>query len=91
MSEHPTPPEPDPPARVTTRDVYEAVTRLGAKVEELSGQLALERQASTTTSDKVTDHEDRIRSLERWAYAIPTTFILSALATVATIVLAVSK
>lgn len=32
------------------------------------------------------DFEQRLRRLERWAYGIPTTFVLAALSAIATIV-----
>lgn len=49
--------------RITLRDVYNEVSALREDVRPLVGA--------------VPDHEKRIRTLERWAYGLPPTFILA--------------
>lgn len=49
--------------RITLRHVYEQVSALRDDVRPLV--------------QAVPDHEKRIRTLERWAYALPPTFILA--------------
>lgn len=60
--------------RVTTRDVYDKVTAVERSMSDL---------ASAVT--QVPDHEERIRSLEKWMYALPPTFILAALSAIMTL------
>lgn len=62
----------DPPGevRITLRDVYDMVVALGAKVEQ-----AL--PSAKSTSDRLDDHEVRLRALEanRWPLS-PITIVL---------------
>jgi hypothetical protein len=59
--------------RVTLRDIYKEVQHLRADVAPLVAS--------------VPDHEKRIRALEKWAYALPPTFIIA----VTSVVVAVTK
>jgi len=52
--------------RVTLKDVYEVLRRVEADVAELH-----------SIATKVPDHEARIRKLEAWRYAIPSSVILA--------------
>lgn len=69
----------DPPAvvTITLADVYLELRQLRQQVSEMTPQAA-----------QVTDHETRLRALERWRYALPTA-ILFALASTATSIVAV--
>lgn len=60
----------DPDPIVTTRDIYNAVMSLSNRVASLEGSIkpAIEAKA---------DHEARLRSLERIAYAIPASVVAS--------------
>lgn len=49
--------------RITLRDIYNEVASLRSDVAQLV--------------DKVPDHETRIRTLEKWSYALPPTFIIA--------------
>ena len=51
---------------VTTKDVWQELVKLRADVAVIAGNAAA-----------VPDHETRIRGLERWRYALPTTLFLS--------------
>lgn len=72
--------------RITLRDVYDAVTNLGQSFTELKEEVTMLATHNALQVETVKDFEQRLRRLERWAYAIPTTFVLAALSVVATIV-----
>lgn len=72
--------------RITLRDVYDAVTNLGQSFTELKEEVTMLTTHNALQAETVKDFEQRLRRLERWAYAIPTTFVLAALSVVATIV-----
>lgn len=65
---------------VSIRDVYDAVTRLTTAVDRMAGQ-----------RDTLVDHETRLRGLERWRYALPTSLLLAAGSVVLAVVTAVWK
>jgi len=72
--------QPRPYAVITVADVYGQQRELAGKVES-----ALARQQHTT--ERLEDHETRLRSLEAWRYALPLSTIsaiIAALAAVAT-------
>lgn len=56
----------DTTVRISLRDVYEVVQRLDERT------LKMEQLIPTSH-----DHEQRIRRVERWVYALPPTFILA--------------
>lgn len=59
---------------ITLREIYDQVVATREEVQTLT-------QARDTHSEKLADHEARIRTLERWKYGIPLaglTAILSA-------------
>ena len=49
---------------ITNKDIYEKVTRMEGALAVLMPQ--------------VPDHETRLRALERWRYALPTSLIMGA-------------
>lgn len=51
----------DTNVRITVRDIYTELVAL--------------RHAINPVATMVPDHEKRIRTLERWAYALPPTFL----------------
>ncbi len=59
--------------RITGREIYDAVVRLTGRVDVLIEQ-------HQTTQTDVKDHEDRIRSLERGRWPLPSAAALIALA-----------
>lgn len=80
MSE--TEPDRDPlgPVTVSAREIYDAVIGVRDDVRSL-------RQSRDAVTDTQEDHEERIRALERWKYALPVT----ALGTLGALYLAATK
>lgn len=76
----------DGEVRITLRDVYDAVTNMGQSISELKEEVTMLAAHNSLQNETAKDFEQRLRRLERWAYAIPTTFVLAALSVVATIV-----
>lgn len=66
---------PEDPLGVTigAREIYDAV--LGVR-EDVRGL----KQDNESVNDKLADHESRIRSVERWKYALPLSVLGSAVA-----------
>ena len=70
--------------RVTLRDVYEQVQAQVVTIGAISSKLDL----YIGLTERITDHEKRIRTAERWIFALPgSAFVLS----VAGLVIAVLK
>lgn len=69
-------PEPLAGITITSREIYDAVVRLTGRVDVL-----IEQQNHTTNS--VTDHEGRLRSLERARWPLPSVALLLSLASFA--------
>lgn len=70
-----TPNENDDTITIRLRDVYDGVKQLQLDVSPL-------RDVVRTQAD----HEERIRSLEKWAYALPPTFLLALVSAVVALV-----
>lgn len=64
--------EPLPGITITSREIYDAVVRLTGRVDVL-----IEQQNHTTNS--VTDHEGRLRALERSRWPLPSVAVLISL------------
>ena len=70
--------------KVTLRDVYEMVNTQGDTIRAISAKLDL----YIGLTERIADHEKRIRTAERWIFALPgSAFVLS----VAGLVVAVLK
>lgn len=67
------------PILITLRDVYDKVTEVSKTVDEVAN-------AGKHSTKHAADHELRIRSLERWAYALPAALVLAAVALIAPII-----
>lgn len=76
----------DGEVRITLRDVYDAVTNMGQSISELKEEVTMLADHNSLHNETAKDFEQRLRRLERWAYGIPTTFVLAALSAIATIV-----
>lgn len=77
--------------RVTIKDVFEAVQSSNQSLARLEGTLTrLDAQTGENTKD-ISDHEQRIRSLEAWRYALPASTILGAIGALGTVLVAVLK
>lgn len=70
----------DPDAVITLKDVFTMVTRLVGQQEAI-------HQRNAAADQLHTDHEQRLRALERWRYALPASILVS-LGSVATAVIA---
>jgi hypothetical protein len=57
----------DEPFVITLKDVYQEVQKMRGSVDSMSSQ-----------ARTVTDHEARLRALERWRYALPTSIVVAA-------------
>lgn len=70
--------------KVTLRDVYEKVNTQGESIGAISSKLDL----YIGLTERIADHEKRIRTAERWIFALPgSAFVLA----VAGLVVAVLK
>ena len=61
------------PILITSREVYDAVVRLTGRVDVLISQ-------QSATQQDVSDHENRLRSLERARWPFPSIAVLVAVA-----------
>ena len=67
--------DPTQPVTIGLREIYDAVIRLGSKVDLLAAQMANHDQ-------RATDHEARLRSLERARWPLPSIALLASLAAI---------
>lgn len=65
----------DGPVVITNREIY-------AEVQQVKGVL----QTMTGQTDLLKDHENRIRSLEKWRYALPPTLALAIASLIAALI-----
>lgn len=63
---------------ITIKDIYKELTELVVEVRNLTTQFATGRSVDE-------DHEKRIRSLERWMYAIPASLVVAIVSAVITL------
>lgn len=66
--------------QITLKDIFIEVRRLQDTVS-----------AMTPQAQQINDHENRLRSVERWRYALPTSFIIAITSVVANAVIATTK
>ena len=77
--------------RITLKDVYIQQTDMANNIGQMKGSLNLMALTVGNNKTAVDDHESRIRGLERWRYAIPTSFILAIFSAAATILATVIR
>lgn len=65
------------PVVITAREIYDQITGLSAKVD------------SILATNRTDDHEARLRRLEQWRYALPTSMVLAIGSTIAAVASAV--
>ncbi|MEW2034908.1 hypothetical protein AB0901_30955 [Streptomyces roseifaciens] len=70
--------------RIGAREIYDEVIGLRAEVRTMS-------QQGETARVELDDHEERIRDLERWRYALPVAVLSGVLAAAVTILQAAGK
>jgi hypothetical protein len=63
------------PVTIGLREIYDAVIRLGSKVDLITAQMANHDQ-------RATDHEARLRTLERGRWPLPSLAVLVSLAAI---------
>jgi hypothetical protein len=69
---------------IGAREIYDAVV-------SLREDMRLMAQTRETVDETLKDHEERLRGLERWRYAMPTSLVLAAGSVVATALKAMGK
>ncbi|MCI3271032.1 hypothetical protein [Streptomyces cylindrosporus] len=68
---------------IGAREIYDQLVAMRDEVRASA-------QTHVAVAEKLADHEDRLRSVERWKYAVPTalaTAVISAATTITTVVL----
>lgn len=73
------------------REIYDEVKTLSAKVDGFLATHAQDQQHLHSQGEDIKDHEARIRKLEAWRYALPTTLILATGSTVVSFVVLLMK
>ena len=74
--------------KVTLRDVYDQVQSQATIIGAISAKLDLYIGLTTSKNLEIDDHEKRIRTIERWVFAIPG---IAVIMSVAGLVVAVLK
>lgn len=64
---------------ITTRELYDEIVGLRGDVRDLTN-------ATTNVTKAIDDHEQRLRTIERWKYALPTTTAAAVVSAVVTLV-----
>jgi hypothetical protein len=67
----------------------DGVDQVRLAVERLTGHVEAINQRDGITDRLLADYENRLRALERWRYALPTSVILGLGSVVTTVILAV--
>ena len=80
--------EMDHEIKVTLRDVYDQVQSQATVIGAISAKLDLYIGLTTSKNLEIDDHEKRIRTIERWVFAIPG---IAVIMSVAGLVVAVLK
>lgn len=77
--------------RVTVKDVYERLGETNTSLARLEGTLTrLDAETQENTKD-IHDHEQRIRALEAWRYALPAATVLGAIGVIGSVLAAVVR
>lgn len=71
------------PVVITSREIYDQLVRVGTALTDLASQIGRLNDSHDETRRDVSDHEMRIRSLERRQLPLPTVALLLSLAGVA--------
>lgn len=75
--------------QVQTDRLADAINAVERTLERLTGHLDSIDQRNLSADRTLTDFETRIRSLERWRYALPLSLILAAGSTAAAVIAAI--
>ncbi|WP_432118489.1 hypothetical protein [Streptomyces sp. bgisy032] len=63
---------------VGAREIYDQLVAMRDEVRASA-------QTHVSVAEKLTDHEDRIRGLERWKYSVPTALVTAVISAATTI------
>ncbi|KOG22005.1 hypothetical protein [Streptomyces viridochromogenes] len=63
---------------IGAREIYDQLVAMREEVRTSTQSLA-------TMTDRLADHEDRIRAVERWKYSVPTALVTAVLSAATTI------
>ncbi|MFJ2029416.1 hypothetical protein [Streptosporangium sp. NPDC087985] len=74
------------PVQIGAREIYDQLLQTDRKVDAVRGEVAQVAQAHGELVNDLTDHESRIRALERSRWPLPS---LAALVAIASLILAV--
>jgi hypothetical protein len=69
----------------------EQINQVRLAVERLTGHVDAINQRDTLTDRLLTDYETRLRSLERWRYALPTSVVLGIASTVGALIAVIHR
>lgn len=72
--------EQDDRFRVTTRDLWQLLNKVSEDVTVIKTKVE-------DVNTRVNDHESRLRSLEAWRYALPTSMVFAIASTIATAIM----
>ncbi|MBZ4319541.1 hypothetical protein [Streptomyces huiliensis] len=70
--------------RIGAREIYDEVVALRTEMRTMG-------QESDAVRGELADHEDRIRSLERWRYALPISLLTAVVGAVVAVVQSTGK
>jgi hypothetical protein len=65
----------EPGVNVTLKDIYDSVRKIEVQMSEILPKV-----------QAITDHEARLRTLERWKYALPSSVVLAGVSLVVAVV-----
>lgn len=72
--------------RVTIKDVFNGVNDIREQMGELKGSLGQLASSQGENTKDINDHEQRIRALEAWRYALPASAVLGLLGSIGSLV-----
>lgn len=72
--------------RVTLKDVYAGVNDIKSELGEMKGSVGNLAVTTTENTKDIHDHEQRIRQLEAWRYALPASAVLGLLGSIGSLV-----
>lgn len=72
---------------ISVDQIYMLLQETNTRLGEIRGDIRALADKAETTLVTISDHETRLRSLERWKYGIPLTVVASMCSVVATVIL----
>lgn len=62
--------------RITLKDVYQQQEQIARDLTAISGNIQVITTTLQAHTNQGDDHESRLRKLEQWRYALPTSFVM---------------